>query len=67
MIFTETLEDVEMGEFPDDAKLACYFKCVMETGGVVKSISCKLQSRHHDNYSQIIEILIFMISWRRVK
>jgi hypothetical protein len=35
----EMLDEVELGEFPDDDKLACYFKCVLEKGGVVKEIS----------------------------
>ncbi|XP_012527096.2 general odorant-binding protein 72 [Monomorium pharaonis] len=30
------LEAAELGEFADDTKLACYFKCVMESGGVMK-------------------------------
>ncbi|XP_011171271.1 pheromone-binding protein-related protein 6 [Solenopsis invicta] len=32
----DKLEGAEMGQFPDDRKLACYFKCVMEKGGVMK-------------------------------
>ncbi|XP_020298918.1 general odorant-binding protein 99a [Pseudomyrmex gracilis] len=32
----ETLDAVELGDFPDDEKLACYFKCVMEKAGVMK-------------------------------
>lgn len=29
------LEAAEQGDFPDDNNLACYFKCVMDKGGVV--------------------------------
>jgi len=39
ILIAETLEAVETGVFPDgDKTLACYFKCVMEKGGVVKGI-----------------------------
>ncbi|XP_067203432.1 general odorant-binding protein 56a [Linepithema humile] len=45
----ETLDKVELGEFPtDDKKLACYFKCVMEKGGVLKKdgkINTKLMTK----------------------
>lgn len=33
------LEDAELGNFPDgDNKVACYLKCVMDKGGVVKQV-----------------------------
>jgi len=39
ILIAEMLDAAEMGVFPDDDKtLACYFKCVMEKGGVVKEI-----------------------------
>lgn len=41
ILIVEKLDAVELGEFPDDEKLACYFKCVMEKGGVVKEIFYK--------------------------
>lgn len=36
MLIIETLDAAETGVFPDDPKLACYFKCAMEKGGVVR-------------------------------
>ncbi|KAH0951624.1 Obp11 [Eciton burchellii] len=42
------LEEAEFGVFPDDNRLACYFKCVMEKGGVMKKdgkINYKLLSK----------------------
>lgn len=41
ILIVETLDAVELGDFPDDEKLACYFKCVMEKAGVVKEIFYK--------------------------
>ncbi|XP_014473740.1 PREDICTED: pheromone-binding protein-related protein 6-like [Dinoponera quadriceps] len=35
-VTNEMLVEAEQGEFPDDNNLACYFKCVMEKGGVLK-------------------------------
>ncbi|KAL6429430.1 hypothetical protein ACFW04_008238 [Cataglyphis niger] len=36
-ITEDILEEAELGNFPEDNnKLACYFKCVMEKGGVMK-------------------------------
>lgn len=37
-VIAETVEAVELGEFPDDEKLACYFKCVLEKVGMVKEM-----------------------------
>lgn len=39
IFIADILDAAEKGEFSDDNKLACYFKCVMEKGGVVKEIS----------------------------
>ncbi|KAL6255180.1 hypothetical protein P5V15_013513 [Pogonomyrmex californicus] len=45
----DMLEAVELGEFPNDnTVLACYFKCVLEKGGVMKKdgkINFKLLSK----------------------
>lgn len=39
ILIAELLDAAELGEFPtEDTTLACYFKCVMEKGGVVKEI-----------------------------
>lgn len=32
----DMLQGAELGEFPNDKTLACYFKCVMEKGGAMK-------------------------------
>nr|BAO48209.1 odorant-binding protein 11 [Camponotus japonicus] len=48
-ITEDILEDAELGNFPEgDNKLACYFKCVMDKGGVMKKdgkINYKLLSK----------------------
>jgi hypothetical protein len=36
ILIVDMLEEAEFGVFPDDNRLACYFKCVMEKGGVVR-------------------------------
>lgn len=43
ILIADILEDAELGNFPEgDNKLACYFKCVMDKGGVVKQIFYKI-------------------------
>lgn len=42
MLIADMLEEAELGNFgAEDKKLACYFKCVMDKGGVVKQVSYK--------------------------
>lgn len=36
ILIADMLQGAELGEFPNDKTLACYFKCVMEKGGAVK-------------------------------
>jgi len=38
IFIADMLDEAEFGEFPDDNRLACYFKCIMEKGGVVRWI-----------------------------
>lgn len=42
ILIADILDDAELGNYPEDeSKLACYFKCVMEKGGVVKQVFYK--------------------------
>jgi len=49
ILIAEMLDAAEIGIFPDGDKiLPCYFKCVMEKGGVVKEFFFTKRRRNND-------------------
>lgn len=50
ILIAEMLEAAELGEFPSLSEpKACYFKCVMEKGGVVKEATFFTKRRRNND------------------